>query len=186
MNARLITMALAAAAIFGTTQIVHASGSEKPRCEDGLLEISGSNGSYTFRGYCEKVSIAGEYNRVVLGEVGTLEIAGGSHDVTAGNVETLELAGSDNVVRLGDMRSAEIAGSDHDVWAVAVGSMEVAGGNNSVKSDRLGSATVAGNDNLIEYRQLNPSARNPKKYVHPARSVTGSSNLVRWNKSAAQ
>jgi hypothetical protein len=43
---------------------------------------------------------------------------------------------------------------------------------------------VAGNDHLIEYRQLNPNARNPKKPTHPARQVFGSSNVVRWNKAA--
>jgi hypothetical protein len=40
------------------------------------MEIDGANGRYTFRGYCEKVIIAGSGHRVELGDVGTLEIAG--------------------------------------------------------------------------------------------------------------
>ncbi len=186
MNAKLISVIFAVAAIAGASQVVHAFGRDAPRCEDGLLEVDGTDGDVSFRGYCEKVSIAGSNHRVSLGDVGTLEIAGASHDVTAGNVNTLDLAGGDNAVKLGNIGSAEIAGSDHDVWARIIGRMDVAGGNVSVKSDRLGSAEVAGSDHLIEYRQLNPSPKNPKKFSHPARNVQGSNNLVRWNKAAAQ
>ncbi len=184
MKTKLIAAILATTAILGVTQVAHAFDDDAPRCEDGVLEVDGSNGEFTFSGYCEKVIIGGGDNRVVLGDVGTLEIMGNNHDIRAGNVKVLDLGGGDHAVKLGNIGSADIVGNDHDVLAGVIGTMDVAGGNNAVKSERLGSVTVIGNDHLIEYRRLNPGAKDPKKLTHPARSVKGSSNLVRWNKVA--
>jgi hypothetical protein len=184
MKIYLIRATVAFAAILGAAQIGHADDGDAPQCEDGVIEVSGSNGEYSFSGYCEKAVIAGGDNRVTLGDVGTLEIAGSNHDVTAGNVDMLNLAGGDNSVKIRSADSAEIAGNDHDLLARFIGNLDVAGGNNGVKSDQIGSVVVAGNDNLIEYRQLNLSETGAKKLVHPARNVQGSSNRVSWNKAA--
>jgi hypothetical protein len=183
MKHKFVAVALAATAIIAAAQVSHA-GRDAPRCENGLLEVHGTNGDFTFKGYCERAIVAGGDNKVVLGDVGTLEVRGSNHDVTAGNVERLALAGGDNAVKLGNVGTASIAGSDHDVATGVIGTMEVVGGNNGVKAERIGSVTVRGSDHLIEYRKLNPNAKNPNKPTHPARNVQGSSNLVRWNESA--
>jgi hypothetical protein len=149
------------------------------------MELSGTNGDFSYQGYCETVIIAGTEHKVVLGDVGKLEIAGSNHDITVGNVNELSVAGGYHAVRTGNIGTADIAGSDHDLYTGNIGSITVYGGNNDVKADRIGTVVeVAGSGHLIEYRQLNPNTRNPKRPTHPSRRIYGSGNLVRHNPAA--
>jgi Protein of unknown function (DUF3060) len=60
--------------------------------------------------------------------------------------------------------------------------LTVNGIGNSVVVDRAGSILVKGTGNLVDYINLNPNPKNPKKPLPPKQSVSGTGNLISWTK----
>jgi hypothetical protein len=148
----------------------------------GSLEIMGGDNVVTV-GNVETVSIGGTDQQVALGDVTAMEVMGGANEISTGNIETLTVGGANQAITADNVRTFELAGNDNVVFAATFGEVDVAGGKNRAKADRIRTITIIGSDNLVEYKFLNPNARDPKRPTHPARSISGSStNVARWTR----
>jgi hypothetical protein len=78
----------------------------------------------------------------------------------------------------------EISGEGNQIRVTGYCSvLTVSGTGNVVTVDRAGVIEVEGTGNLVQYIQMNPGRKKNTK-VRPAQRISGTGNVVQWNKSA--
>ncbi len=115
-------------------------------------------------------------------------IAAGAQSGTIGNVLKTEKSGDIGSVldkRCVDGRVA-VNGTGNVMTVAGYCPVAViAGTGNILNIDRVGRIEIKGTGNLVQYRYLNPSPKNAKRKVHPAKVGEGLGNAINWTKGAS-
>jgi len=79
-------------------QDIHVKSATIDCAKDPVVAITAGEGNYTFKGSCDKISINGGQNTVVIESVKKLGINGSGNKVKVTTAEKIGIVGSDNEV----------------------------------------------------------------------------------------
>jgi hypothetical protein len=66
--------------------------------KDPVVHIGNGKGTYTFKGACTSIAVAGGQNTLKIEAVDTLTVGGAKNKITVGTVDTIDVGGAGNKI----------------------------------------------------------------------------------------